>query len=88
MSRLSKWLRSFKKKKKKSCTTTTVVKDPKSDPKKDEGAFEAGEKTVYDCIVEAKALGLDMREVNATLSTMKGKEFVIWFEANKNNMTG
>lgn len=45
--------------------------------------YKAGEKTIYDCIVEGQKLGLDMRVVNAKLSNTEPKEFIEWFEGYK-----
>lgn len=45
--------------------------------------FEAGEKTPFDCIVEAKKLEFDMREVNYNYNRMKPREFMKWFENYK-----
>ena len=45
--------------------------------------YEAGEKTIYDCIVEAKSLELDMSVINDKLSSMDGRQFVAWYETYK-----
>lgn len=47
--------------------------------------FEAGEKTIYDCIVEAKELELDMRLINAKVNSMNPREFIAWFDEYKKN---
>lgn len=42
--------------------------------------YEAGEFSSYDCIVKAKELGLDMREIDTKMHSMKNKDFIKWFQ--------
>jgi molecular chaperone GrpE (heat shock protein) len=62
------------------CVSVTVDVD---DGINTDYVYEDGEKTIYDCIQEAKALGLEMRVVNDKLGSMDGKQFVKWFEEYK-----
>jgi len=53
-------------------------------PSEDNGyVYEVGEKTIYDCIQESKALGFDMRLINDKLSSMEARAFISWFENYK-----
>jgi hypothetical protein len=45
----------------------------------DQFFYEEGEMTTYDCVVKAKELGLNMREVDDKLNSMKNKDFIKWF---------
>lgn len=73
-----------KKKAKKEVEENSVEKTQKIErTEKKPYVYEVGDKTIYDCIVEAKALGLDMREVDAKLRGMEGDAFIAWFEEYK-----
>ncbi|MHA1943807.1 MAG: hypothetical protein ACW96M_05365 [Candidatus Thorarchaeota archaeon] len=68
---------------KSACTTTTVVKPEEPNCY----VYDAGDFTIYDCIVEAKKLGCDMRLVNDKLSAMDGTQFIAWFQEYKKDFS-
>lgn len=53
-----------------------------------EYVFTQGEKTSYDCIMEAKSLNMDMRYIDNNYNSMTPRKFVIWFEGYKKNYKG
>jgi len=36
--------------------------------------------TLFDCVLKAKMLGLDMRKLNAKIGSMGEKKFISWFK--------
>jgi hypothetical protein len=80
-----KRLRNLFKRKKKQVPKEAPKEAPKKDIEPTEEVYEAGQQTIYDCIVEAKELGLDMREVDAKLREMTKtpQDFIKWFNEYK-----
>jgi len=65
---------------KKEETAKKEVITTETDSTANQYLYEAGELTSYDCIAKAKELGLDMREIDTKMNSMKNKDFIKWFQ--------